>query len=187
MTRSKIAGLALLAMGSLVSCALPLAAQENNTYVQHATRFAISPPLRDLAKMPQAPVYGLHLANPVRRETRNNFDARVDQKFSDKDNAFVRFSIENQPSFIPGTFGGLADGGGFFSGDENFSYRSVAASWTHFFRPELINEFRLGYNRVNAQRLELNANTNVSGSPSINFPGVPFSPGRFAVLSDDEC
>ena len=84
------------------------------------------------------------LANPVRRETRNNFDARVDQKFSDKDNAFVRFSIENQPSFIPGTFGGLADGGGFFSGDEDFSYRSVAASWTHFFRPELINEFRLG-------------------------------------------
>jgi hypothetical protein len=117
------------------------------------------------------------LANPVRRETRNNFDARVDQKFSDKDNAFVRFSIENQPSFIPGTFGGLADGGGFFSGDENFSYRSVAASWTHVLRPELINEFRLGYNRVNAQRLELNANTNVSGSPSINFPGVPFSPG----------
>jgi len=67
MTRSKIAGLALLAMGSLVSCALPLAAQENNTYIQHASRFAISPPLRDLAKMPQSPRYGLHLANPVRR------------------------------------------------------------------------------------------------------------------------
>jgi hypothetical protein len=86
----------------------------------------------------------------------------VDQKFSDKDNAFVRFSIENPPSFIPGTFGGLPDGGEFFSGDENFSYRSVAASWTHVLRPELINEFRLGYNRVNAQRLELNANTRAS-------------------------
>jgi hypothetical protein len=117
------------------------------------------------------------LANPVRRETRNNFDARVDQRFSDKDNAFVRFSIENQPSFIPGTFGGLADGGGFFSGDENFSYRSVAISWTHVLRPELVNEFRLGYNRVNAQRLGLNANTNVSADPSIGFPGVPFSSG----------
>jgi hypothetical protein len=117
------------------------------------------------------------LANPVRRETRNNFDARVDQKFSDKDNMFARFSIENQPSFIPGTFGGLADGGGFFSGDENFSYRSVAISWMHVFKPELINEFRLGYNRVNAQRLQLNANTDVSGSSEINFPGVPFSPG----------
>jgi hypothetical protein len=117
------------------------------------------------------------LANPVRRETRNNFDARVDQKFSDKDNMFVRFSIENQPSFIPGTFGGLADGGGFFSGDENFSYRSVAISWMHILKPELINEFRLGYNRVNAQRLQLNANTDVSGSSAINFPGVPFAPG----------
>ena len=117
------------------------------------------------------------VANPVRRETRNNFDIRVDQKFTDKDNTFFRFSYESQPSFIPGTFGGLADGGGFFSGDENFSYRSFATSWTHVFKPELINEFRLGYNRVNAQRLGLNANTNVSADPSINFPGVPFAPG----------
>jgi len=117
------------------------------------------------------------VANPVRKETRNNFDVRIDQKFSDKDSTFFRFSYEDQPSFIPGTFGGLADGGGFFSGDEEFSYRSFATSWTHIFKPELINEFRLGYNRVNAQRLQLNANTNVSADPSINFPGVPFAPG----------
>jgi hypothetical protein len=117
------------------------------------------------------------LANPVRKETRNNFDARVDQKFSDRDNTFFRFSFENQPSFIPGTFGGLADGGGFFSGEEDFSYRSFAASWTHIFKPELINEFRLGYNRVNAHRLQLNANTNVSAQPNVDFPGVPFSSG----------
>jgi hypothetical protein len=117
------------------------------------------------------------LANPVRKETRNNFDVRVDQKFSDKDNTFFRFSFEHQPSSIPGTFGGLADGGGFFSGQEDFSYRSFATSWTHIFKPELINEFRLGYNRVNAHRLELNANTNVSAEPNIDFPGVPFSPG----------
>lgn len=117
------------------------------------------------------------LSNPVRKETRNNFDVRVDQKFTDKDSTFFRFSFENQPSFIPGTFGGLADGGGFFSGEEDFSYRSFATSWTHIFKPNLINEFRLGYNRINAQRLQLNANTNVSADPSINFPGVPFSAG----------
>jgi outer membrane receptor protein involved in Fe transport len=116
------------------------------------------------------------VANPVRRETRNNFDIRVDQKWSDKDNTFFRFSYENQPSFIPGTFGGLADGGGFFSGDEDFSYRSFATSWTHMFKPEVVNEFRLGYNRINAHRLQLNANTNVSADPSINFPGVPYGP-----------
>jgi hypothetical protein len=117
------------------------------------------------------------VANPVLKKTRNNFDVRVDQKFTDKDNTFFRFSYEDQPSFIPGTFGGLADGGGFFSGDEEFSYRSFATSWTHVFKPEIINEFRLGYNRINAQRLQLNANTNVSAQPDINFPGVPFSPG----------
>ena len=117
------------------------------------------------------------VANPIKSETRNNFDARVDQKFSETDNAFFRFSFENQPSFIPGTFGGLADGGGFFSGEEDFSYRSFATSWTHMFRPTVINEFRLGYNRVNAQRLELNADTNVSADPNVNFPGVPYQPG----------
>ena len=43
-------GLTLVAMGCLIACSLPATAQENNTYIQHATRFAISPPLRDLAK-----------------------------------------------------------------------------------------------------------------------------------------
>ena len=116
-----------------------------------------------------------YLANPVLQESRDNFDVRVDQKFSDADNTFFRFSYENQPSSIPGTFGGLADGGGFFSGIEDNSYRSFATSWTHLFKPQLINEFRLGYNRINSHRFQLNANTDVSGI--LGFPGVPFSPG----------
>jgi hypothetical protein len=116
-----------------------------------------------------------YLANPVLSETRNNFDVRVDEKISDVDSTFFRFSFENQPSNIPGTFGGLADGGGFFSGVEDNSYRSFATSWTHVFTPRLVNEFRLGYNRINSQRFELNSDTNVSAE--IGFPGVPFEPG----------
>jgi hypothetical protein len=57
----------MLAVVVLLLCALPLVAQDNNTYVQHAVRFAVSPPLRDLAKLPQPPHYGFHEANPVRR------------------------------------------------------------------------------------------------------------------------
>ena len=119
------------------------------------------------------------LANPVLKESRTNFDGRVDQRFSDADSVFFRFSYEDQPSTIPATFGGIADGGGFFSGVEENSYRSFAASWTRIFKPTLINEFRLGYNRINSQRAQLNANQNISGDPSfnVNFPGVPFSPG----------
>jgi hypothetical protein len=113
-------------------------------------------------------------ANPVRKETRNNFDVRVDHKLSQKDDSFHRFSYEDQPSLIPGPFPGVADGGGFFSGDEDNSYRSLALSETHAFRPELINEFRFGYNRIHSRRLQLNFNQNVS--TGLGFPGVPFGP-----------
>jgi len=57
----------MLAMAVLALCALPLVAQDNNTYLNHATRFAVSPRLDELAKLPQAPQYGFHEANPVRR------------------------------------------------------------------------------------------------------------------------
>ena len=54
----------LCLLGVLLLCALPVAAQDT---VNHAAAFAISAPLRDLAKLPQAPQYGFHEANPVRR------------------------------------------------------------------------------------------------------------------------
>ena len=40
-------------------------------------------------------------AVPVRSETRNNFDVRIDHTISNKDSLFGRFSYENQPSYIP--------------------------------------------------------------------------------------
>jgi hypothetical protein len=74
-----MAGLATLALGSLLACSLPAAAQENNTYYQHAVRFAISPPLGELAKLPQKPIYGMHLANPVRRVPKRTIGPVVDR------------------------------------------------------------------------------------------------------------
>jgi len=116
-----------------------------------------------------------YVANPVLTKNRNNFDVRVDQVFSEKDNMFVRFSYEDQPSSIPPTFPGtLADGGGFFSGIETNSYRSVAVSETHVFNQNLVNEFRFGYNRIYSSRLQFNYDKDVSGA--IGFPGVPYVP-----------
>jgi hypothetical protein len=69
MTRSneRVIGASMLTVGVLLLGALPLAAQANNTYIQHAVRFAVSPPLSELAKLPPPPTYGFHEANPVRR------------------------------------------------------------------------------------------------------------------------
>ncbi len=118
------------------------------------------------------------LVNPVRQETRNNFDIRVDHKFTQADDFFTRFSYENQPSRIPSPFQNVLDGGGFFDGIEDNSYRSVAISEVHVFNPNFINEFRLGYNRINSHRFQLNFDKNVAGDPSfgINYPGIPFGP-----------
>ena len=115
-----------------------------------------------------------YITDPIRRTTRNNFDIRVDNKFSDADNFFARFSYEDQPRVIPGPFSNLLDGGDFFSGNEDNAYRSLALSETHVFSGKLLNEFRFGYNRVNSHRYQFNSNQNVSGQ--IGFPGVPFTP-----------
>ena len=120
------------------------------------------------------------LVDPVRSETRNNFDIRVDHKISSKDDFFARFSYEDQPSHIPAPFNNVLDGGGFFDGLEDNSYRSVALSEVHLFSSNLINEFRVGYNRINAHRFQLNFDKNVAGDPAfgIDFPGVPTGPNN---------
>ena len=131
--------------------------------------------LAALFPVPNANIGGSNfLSEPKKRETRNNFDIRVDHKIREKDDFFGRFSYEDQPSFIPSPFSNALDGGAFSDGIEDNSYRSVALSETHVFGARLVNEFRLGYNRINSHRFNLNFNQNVSAQ--LGFPGVPFTP-----------
>ncbi|MGA8867415.1 MAG: TonB-dependent receptor [Candidatus Sulfotelmatobacter sp.] len=116
-----------------------------------------------------------YLVDPTSRINQNNFDVRVDDTISQKDAFFSRFSYEDQPKFIPGPFNNFLDGGGFTAGDIENSYRSIAISETHLFSANLVNEFRLGYNRINSHRVEPYANTDVSSQ--LGLKGVPFEPG----------
>ena len=161
-------------------CGVPYAYDSSGNPLNVIPRGSVDPlALRLLQTLPPPNISGNpafnFLANPVRSETRNNFDIRVDHKFRDPDTFFVRFSYENQPSVIPSPFqftGG--DGGGFFSGNEDDSYRSLALSETHIFSPHVVNEFRFGYNRINSRRLQFNSGTNLSAQ--LGYPGVPFGP-----------
>ena len=114
------------------------------------------------------------LSDPRRRDSRNNFDIRIDHKVSDKNDFFGRFSYEDQPSFVPSPFNNALDGGNFADGIQDDSYRSLALSDTHAFSPNVINELRFGYNRINSHRFQLNYNQNLAAQ--LNFPGVPFGP-----------
>ena len=167
-------GLCGIPVGGYTAAGIP-----TNMIPSSGTNSLIDPlAARILALLPPANVTGNpgynYVANPVENTHRANFDVRVDHKFSDKDNSFYRFSYENQPRLIPSPFqGNLLDGGGFFSGIEDNSYRSIALSESHIFRSSLVNEFRLGYNRINSHRYQLNYNVDVSGQ--VGFPGVPFT------------
>ena len=111
-------------------------------------------------------------SNPISTNTVDQMDARVDQAFGNKDNIFGRFSYVDNPEFIPGPFGGIADGGSFSSGDQQATTYSAALGETHVFSPTLVNEVRLGYNRLSVTRLQPNANT--PGIPAqYGIPGVP--------------
>ncbi len=132
--------------------------------------------LTQLFPLPNANGGGFNFqSNPKLRQTRNNFDTRVDHRFSDKDTAFFRFSYEHQPSIIPAVFEATGgNGSDFATGDEDQAYRSIALSETHIFTPRLVNEFRFGYNRIHSRRFQFNFNKDVSAS--LGIPGVPFIP-----------
>ena len=111
-------------------------------------------------------------SNPISTNTVDQTDVRVDHAFSTKDNIFGRFSYVDNPEFIPGPFGGIADGGSFSDGNQQATTYSAALGETHLFSPTLVNEVRLGYNRLSVTRLQPNANT--PGIPAkYGIPGVP--------------
>jgi len=107
--------------------------------------------LLDLLPMPTYTdrLSGNYLSNPIRRLDDYMWNARVDHNFAGDDRLFVRFSFENakayRPSGLPG-FGALSA----FNSNQNFTTRArnIAVSETHVFRPDTINQFTAGYNRV---------------------------------------
>ncbi len=69
MTPKQVIVTCLIALSALSLAIVPIAAQEKSNppmTFRQAEGFAISPPLRELAKIPPTPVYGFHEANPVR-------------------------------------------------------------------------------------------------------------------------
>jgi hypothetical protein len=103
--------------------------------------------------------------SPALFEHRNSFDARMDINFNEKNQLFYRFSLADDPQFIPGIFGGVADGGGFQQGNQTANAQQSALSYTHTFSPTLINVVRAGLNYLHTTRVSPSAN-DLSDIPS---------------------
>ena len=123
--------------------------------------------LLNLFPAPSLPgLFNNYGSNPIIRNTTNQFDVRVDANLSQKDQLFGRVSYSDVPQFIPGPFTGIADGGSFAAGDQTASSINMALSETHSFAPTLVNEARLGFNRIGTSRVQPFA-TDLS-----NIPGM---------------
>jgi hypothetical protein len=114
-------------------------------------------------------LFGNFATSPKLFEHRNAFDARMDFNFSDKNQLFFRFSLVDDPQFIPGIFGGVADGGGFQQGTQTANAQQSALGFTHTFSPTLINNLRLGLNYLHTTRVSPSANdlSNIPGTYGI--------------------
>jgi hypothetical protein len=129
--------------------------------------------LLNLFPAPNGPgLFNNYFANPALKNNADQFDVRVDHNFSQKDSLFGRVSYVDNPTFIPGPFGGIADGGSFSSGDQEARSVNTVVSETHLFSSTLVNEVRAGYNRISSSRVQ--PNSSVSGIPDqFGIPGVP--------------
>ena len=111
--------------------------------------------------------------SPSLTEDRNSFDSRVDIDFSQKDQTFFRFSFVDDPQFIPGLFGGVADGGSFQQGNQTALAQQSALVWTHFFSTNTVNVARAGLNYLRTTRVAPFAN-NLADIPSqFGIQGIP--------------
>jgi Carboxypeptidase regulatory-like domain/TonB-dependent Receptor Plug Domain/TonB dependent receptor len=111
-------------------------------------------------------------SSPHLYEHKNAFDIRVDFNPSAKDQVFGRFSYADDPQFIPGIFGGIADGGSFNQGIQTYKSDQAVIGYTHVFTPTTINVARVGFNHLHTTRFGPEGTTD--GIPAqFGIQGVP--------------
>ncbi|MGA3187191.1 MAG: carboxypeptidase regulatory-like domain-containing protein [Bryobacteraceae bacterium] len=114
-----------------------------------------------------------YVSSPSQLDNLNRFDVRADHAISHADNLFYRYSFEDDKFFDP--FGGAG-----YSAVPNYGL-SIPSRWqnttlgeTHTFSPSLINEVRIGFNRVSNG--DYQQNQGVSINHELGLPELSTNP-----------
>src|SRR5215467_6895819 len=107
--------------------------------------------------------------SPSLVQNQKQFDVRLDLDFTQRDQLYYSFSYDDKPELIPSIFGGIADGGGFFQGNQTALSQHNALVWNHMFSPTTINVARLGLNYLHTTRNIPEAN-NLKGTSGNGIP-----------------
>jgi hypothetical protein len=106
------------------------------------------------------------------QDHQNQFDARVDHRFSDRDQTFGRYSyfhdVDQPVPFLPDGSGNITTG---VIGLTDTLGQQVVGSYTHTFSSTTLNDLRLGYTRRSFQRRGVQLGT--SPSDALEIPGIP--------------
>jgi hypothetical protein len=78
----------------------------------------------------------------------DQMDVRVDQHISSKSQFFTRFSLSQRTRFAAPNLPGLADGGNYSTGEYFEGTRGASVGYTYTLTPTMVNELRLGFNRI---------------------------------------
>ncbi len=100
--------------------------------------------------------------------------SRIDYKINTKNDIFGRYSYGKRDRFLPGVFGGIADGSDSSArGLSTVINHSILIGWNNIVTSNLVNQFRFGFNYANASTKQ-EPFGQISSSEFV--PGIPNNP-----------
>ncbi|MGD0620559.1 MAG: TonB-dependent receptor, partial [Bryobacteraceae bacterium] len=136
--------------------------------------------LINLYPLPNLPGFANnYLYQPTRTLVEDEYDGRVDHRFSDKDSSFLRYSHARDNIYQPGPLPAPAVGGA-ISGLSREPSDQAVLSENHVFSSTAINTARVGWSRVGINSTDANAGQALAtqvGIPGSNVPGNPLTDG----------
>ncbi|MGA2049379.1 MAG: carboxypeptidase regulatory-like domain-containing protein [Terracidiphilus sp.] len=101
----------------------------------------------------------------------DDFDAKIDRKFTEKDSAFLRYSqghdIFSQPGILPTPLVGDV-----ICGPASDPAHQAVLSETHVFSPTIVNTARYGWTRFFVYAKNWDAGLELASPSNLNIPGV---------------
>jgi hypothetical protein len=116
-----------------------------------------------------------YLINPNLERQDNQFDVKVDHNLNADNRFFVRYSFQKTHRLLPATQPHGDAGTTFGAGDGNIKAHSVAMNDIHTFGPNVLNEFRVGYSRIEFLMTPIDYGLNLAeqmGIPGVNLNQV---------------
>jgi outer membrane receptor protein involved in Fe transport len=109
----------------------------------------------------------------------NRWTTRIDYRINDKNDIFGRYAWGQRNRFVPGFFGGVADGTDTSAwGLTDVTTHALSAGWNYVISQNIVNQFRFGYNYSNADSVQEpftdgNSSSFVPGLPDVGQGGIP--------------